>query len=392
MARRWSAVLARLGTPTGDGRVLSPGGITSRNLPLPLSWQQQSSEGHGGSVVVGRIETMEFGQDMVTATGSLLDSIPAEVEELIRAGVIGPSVDLDDLDYVMDDSERVIITAARVAGATLVSIPAFADVSLTLDPVPAEPEAEPETEGYDDYMLASAAPTLPPLEWFANPQLTSPTPLTVTDEGRVFGHIAQWDSCHVGLPGCVTPPMSTSSYAYFLTGEQPTADGTTVPVGALTVGGGHADPKLGFRGASEHYDNVGAVVARVFAGEDNHGIWVSGWLLPSADPDKVETFKIAPVSGDWRRVGGNLELIAVCAVNSPGFPVLRRVSFSMERGGQQSLVGQFNIKREGADVAGGEPEPQHERAADDVSRETSRDQAGAARAQWAKTTWRMRGR
>lgn len=392
MARRWSAVLARLGTPTGDGRVLSPGGITSRNLPLPLSWQQQSSEGHGGSVVVGRIETIEFGQDMVTATGSLLDSIPAEVEELIRAGVVGPSVDLDDLDYVMDESERVIITAARVAGATLVSIPAFADVSLTLDPAPADPanEIEPESDGFDDYMLASAAPALPPLEWFANPGLSGPTPLTVTDEGRVFGHIAPWDSCHVGMPGCVTPPASASSYAYFLTGEQQTADGTAVPVGALTVGGGHADPKLGFRAASEHYDDVGAAVARVFAGEDEYGIWVSGWLLPTADPAKVETFKAAPVSGDWRRVGGNLELIAVCAVNSPGFPVLRRVSFSMERGGQQSLVGQFNIKREGADVA--EPEPQHDRAADDVSRETSDENASAARAQWAKTTWRMRGR
>jgi hypothetical protein len=29
------------------------------------------------------------------------------------------------------------------------------------------------------------------------------------------------------------------------------------------------------------------------------------------------------VSGDWRRIGGNLELVAVLAVNVPGFPKIR---------------------------------------------------------------------
>jgi len=50
----------------------------------------------------------------------------------------------------------------------------------------------------------------------------------------------------------------------------------------------------------------------------------------------------SPVSGDWRWIGGQLELIAVCSVNTPGFPVPRaRVAFSS--GEQRTLVASFGI-------------------------------------------------
>ena len=433
MPRRFTAVLARLGTPTGDGRILSPGGITSRDLPLPLSWQRESEEGHGGSVVVARIESLEFHQDMVTATGSMLDVGGAwEAEELIEAGVIGPSVDLDDLTYVVDDQERIIITSARIAGATLVSIPAFADVSITLDPRPAEPVMEPEPPMVDpDWLYASASlheyqespyskvgncgcgmaehsmahpheyakslngdgcvcskteddpihgpdamtasadvsrETLPPLEYFSRPAEVGPV---TVDGDRVSGYVATWGSCHIGLPGCTTAPASRTAYAHFLRKEQATDDGTVVPVGVLTVGGGHADPKLGLVPALSHYDDVGTAVAKVFAGEDEHGIWVSGWVLPYADPVRVQQLSDLDVSGDWRKTGGNLELVAVCAVNTPGFPVLRKVHFSLESGGQTTLIGQFNVTGPG-----------------DVSRETSSDHEHDARSAWARATWR----
>lgn len=369
MARRWSAVLARLGVPTGDGRILAEGGITSRDLPLPLLWQNQTSDGHGGSVVVGRIESMEFANGMVTASGSMLDSAPAEALELVDAGVIGPSVDLDDIEYVMDTDENIVITKGRVAGATLVAIPAFADVSISLDPMPVEPLRAAEfpedlvdavygTEHGDNPALwhanlvefgltASAAlaatETLPPLDWFTQPALPELTPLTVTEDGRVFGHIAGWSTCHVGLPGCVTPPMSSTGYAYFHVGAQRLSNGSSIPVGTLTVGGGHADARAGFRAAAEHYDNVGAAVARVVAYDDEHGIAVAGWMLPEADAVRKAQFMSSPVSGDWRSIGGSLEMIAVCAVNSPGFPVPRaRVSFS--NGEQRALVGTFGVQ------------------------------------------------
>ncbi|HEX6518267.1 MAG TPA: hypothetical protein VF049_22090 [Nocardioidaceae bacterium] len=376
MARTWSAVLARLGVPTGDGRIIDPAGGTSRDLPLPLMWQELSDDGHGGSRVVGRIETLRIADGMVTATGSMLEDIPYSVTEQLEAGVVGPSVDLDDIEYVMDEAERLIITRWRVAGATLVSIPAFADVSLTLDPNPAEPlDASQPNEGWweDSVIHASATEQLPPADWFQRPDVDRLTPLTVTDTGRVFGHIAGWSTCHVGLPGCVTPPSSPTGYTYFHVAEQRTQDGATLPVGTLVAGPRHADAQLAFRAAQEHYDDPSAAVARVVAGEDEHGIWVAGWLLPGATAEALDTFRSSPVSGDWRRVGGALELIGVCSVNTPGFPVPRaRVHFAA--GAQRALIGSFGITPQ----AGIFPEPGKRQVNDtDIAR---------ARLRWALAT------
>lgn len=343
---QWRGVLARIGVPTGDRRIIAPDSLTNRELPLPLMWQRTSDGGHMGSVVVGRITSLEYSDGMVTGSGDFLD-VPEtyEARELIRSGVIGPSIDLDDMDYVVDEDDTVVITQARIAGTTLVSIPAFADVSIHLTD---QGDAYLDVEEYG--LAASADPATavayefpdtgpkPPLEWFARPAFTALTPLTVTPEGRVFGHVAPWEECHVGAPGCRTAPSSPSGYAYFLTACQATDAGVSLPVGTLTVGGGHALPELGFVAATAHYDDVGSAVAKVNCGEDEYGVWVAGWIPPWADPVKVEQFKTSPVSGDWRRIGGALELIAVCSVNTPGFPVARtkaRVNFSM--GSQRSL-------------------------------------------------------
>jgi hypothetical protein len=349
VTRTWSAVLARLGVPTGDGRIIAPGGGSSRDLPLPLLWQATTGDGHGGAQVVGRIESLSIGDGMVTATGSILESADYAlgVIEQLEAGVIGPSVDLDDIEYTMDDQERIIITKWRIAGATLVAIPAFADVSLTLDPLPVEPmpsdgptyaDGRPRELDWEPFSLnASAAPVLPPADWFRQPDLDRLTPITISDTGRVFGHIAGWETCHVGLPGCVTAPSSQSGYAYFHVAEQATQDGYTLPVGTLVAGPRHADPQAAFQAAAQHYDDPAAAVARVVAGEDEHGIWVAGWMLPGATEQAKQTFMSSPVSGDWRRVGGSLELIAVCSVNAPGFPVPRaRVAFALEQ--QRTLI------------------------------------------------------
>lgn len=370
MGRRFTAVLARLGTPTGDGRILSPGGITARDLPLPLSWQEKSAPGHDGSVVIGRLETIEFHQDMITGSGTLLEVPDAwQAETLIEAGVIGPSLDLaDDITYVVDENERTIITNAVFGGATLVPIEAFASVSITLDPLPApDMPREPSQEDMDWVLASAAAQQLPPLEYFTRPAEVAP--LTVTGD-RVSGYIATWGTCHVGLPGCTTAPRTHTEYAHFLRKEQETVDGVTVPVGVLSVGGGHADPKLGLVPALSHYDDVGTAVAKVFAAEDEHGIWVSGWVLPYADPVRVQQLSDLDVSGDWRKSGSNLELIAVCAVNTPGFPVLRKVHFSLERGGQSTLIGQFKVSRETI--------PDGASGSDD------------ARAAWARSQWKGR--
>lgn len=172
--------------------------------------------------------------------------------------------------------------------------------------------------------VSAAGQASPPKDWFADPSLTRATPLTITDDGQVYGHLATWGVCHTGIGNqCVTAPRSTTNYAYFRTGETVCADGSRVPVGKITLGTGHADMSLGYVPAVQHYDDSGAVVAVVNAGEDRFGIWVAGSIVPGVDEEKLAELRRSPLSGDWRRIGGNLELVAALAVNSPGFPVLR---------------------------------------------------------------------
>ena len=176
-----------------------------------------------------------------------------------------------------------------------------------------------------DALVASAAPVHPPAQWFNDPALDGPTGITVTEEGRIYGHLALWDTCHIASgPGqCTTAPHSQTDYAYFHTGAILTDTGQELAVGHLTLGTGHAAPDKTVRGTMAHYDNTGLAVADVRAGEDEYGIWVAGAVRPHVSPEDIRTLRSSPLSGDWRRVQGNLELVAALAVNVPGFPVPR---------------------------------------------------------------------
>lgn len=178
----------------------------------------------------------------------------------------------------------------------------------------------------------------PPEAWFTDPQLPGPTPITITNEGRIFGHGAVWGTCHTGFAdACVTPPEE-NEHAYFRQGELVTREGSRFAVGHITLGTGHA-PTFGVdpRRAVEHYDNTGTVVADVVSGNDEYGIWVSGSVRPGLPPARIRELRAAKLSGDWRRIGGSLRLVAFLAVNVPGFPV-PRLKTEVKEGRQLSLV------------------------------------------------------
>lgn len=167
----------------------------------------------------------------------------------------------------------------------------------------------------------------PPADWFADPHLPGPTPLQVSADGRIFGHGALKGTCHTGRQDvCLTVPSSQSDYAYFRTGALTAADGSTIRVGQITLGTGHASLQADHRTAAAHYDNTGAVVADVACGEDAYGIWVAGALRSGVTDEQVRVLKASALSGDWRPIGGSLELVAFLAVNVPGFPVPRAAS------------------------------------------------------------------
>jgi hypothetical protein len=184
-------------------------------------------------------------------------------------------------------------------------------------------------------LTASAAWTYP-AEFFGNPQLDVYTPMTITDDDRIFGHLCKWDSCHVAFPKmCVSPPHSASGYAYFLLGLAPTDAGGYLPSGVVSLGGGHANGDLGFRAALAHYDNVATAVADITVGEDDIGIWYSGGMRPTTTAEQRQELLASKLSGDWREIGGDWELMAAAAVNVPGFPNPR---IGVVNGRQVSLV------------------------------------------------------
>ena len=139
--------------------------------------------------------------------------------------------------------------------------------------------------------------------------------------GRVYGHIASWQGSHIGRLGKVRPPKSKSGYQYFRHGVVETDDGSHVPVGQITLVGGHADVEAGMQAAVAHYDDTRSAIMDVTIGEDRKGIWVAGALRPDVDDIQIRAMKASGVSGDWRPIDNRLELVAICAVNVPGFPI-----------------------------------------------------------------------
>ena len=548
----WHGVLAPEGKWSGDGRRFAENALSTRDLPLPLTWQKASADGHGGSVVVARIDKVERVDGEMRATGEFLAS--AEADEVVgmiaEFGRFGVSVDADDAEFEFDEeSGKVTFTSARIASASIVSIPAFAEAWVSLGDAPSDfmpptddcdptdpdgdcydPKAADDavaaalvqamTEAIDEFVSdkpwsnftqadytddqwyaacvlhkngssraksdnglpikepsgtlnrngvhaaaarfnqvkaspeakASAARALrgaygqigeevpdaikadldatefgrgpgwitnpedtkrlhdywtkpgepgyvkigwgtagdfnrcrlevgseiaenspdktrflnqicaqwhhdalgfwpghapseqaldgdpapalslvaaggpkAPADWFTNPELDGVTHLTVTDDGRVFGHIAEWTACHIAYQGvCVSAPHSETDYAYYATGSVLLDDGTMARTGVISLGAGHADHRLGVRGAIEHYDSTSTGVADVCVGEDEYGIWCAGWIRPGTTEEQVVALRASDVSGDWREVGPDrMEMVAALACNVAGLPTVR---------------------------------------------------------------------
>lgn len=349
------APLAFVGIPTSDGRMLAKDiELSVRNPPLPLMWMKQFTDGHDAAFTVGAIESARLEGDTVYGSGYLLNTPEAdEAANELGHKITRPSVDLasvswemtdvngnpvteDMLDAMPPDSSielYMTMTKAELAGATLVSIPAFGDTSLEIT----------GREFRDAGLVASAAEEFRPRIYdhtlFENPNLTEPTlPAMDPGTGRIFGHLACFGECHRSIQSeCVIAPRSRSNYAHFHTSPAVRLDnGDFLPVGRLTVGTGHAPAGVSGRVAAAHYDNTGACFALVRVGEDAHGIWFSGVAAPWATAEQVEMGLSSPLSGDWRDFGSGLELVAALSVNTPGFPVAK--GRSDERGRPVALV------------------------------------------------------
>lgn len=208
---------------------------------------------------------------------------------------------------------------ALVASATLLEHPGHGAPLEGIE-VPAD--------GTEATLVAAGGPVAPPANRFRDPGLRELTALTLEEdedgEGLIYGHAAGWGTCHMGYPDvCTTAPMSNTQYSYFHLKEVECDDGQRVSVGTITLDTGHAGARLGRVEATRHYDDTGTAIADVVCGEDEFGIWFSGSVRPGLEEEDVRKLRGAVLSGDWRNVNGNLELVALLAVNVPGFPVPR---------------------------------------------------------------------
>lgn len=181
-----------------------------------------------------------------------------------------------------------------------------------------------------------------PAEFFAEPTLDRAYPLKIDrDTRRVHGYVSEWGVCHVGMAGmCQEVPQSYTDYAYFKKGVVDTTEGEQF-VGCLTFAG-HASRYMSMAKASDYYDKPDAVRAYVNVGENAYGVWFSGVIPPEvSDEDITKMRAIGAVSGDWREVRGQLELIGVPIVNTPGLPV-RQLAASAGR--QTVMIGAGALK------------------------------------------------
>ena len=304
------------GVPTPDGRMIRDGALTWRD-PIPLMFTDKSVHGMGfeePSQLVGQVVNLarrkRDGANWIA--GEVVWDEPGEDENEARETVSRARRLLDD-DMLASLSADLAVEAWSETEDLLI-VESGVIVGVTLVPMPAMDDAE----------IASVAPVRPPAAWFANPRLDGPTPMKVTADGRVYGHLAPWAGAH--RTRAVSPPRSPSGYAEFLLGETVCDDGSSARTGPLTMNGSHLwDLKAGADRARAHYDHTGTIFARVNVGEDAYGIWFAGALLPDVGEEQAERVRAAgQLSGDWRATPGGLDLVAALLVNTPAYPIYRR--------------------------------------------------------------------
>lgn len=380
LPERWEGTLVLEEVRTEDDREFEANALSWRELPLPMMFMPDTDMGHMDAIICGNIESIERSGQEIVGTGSFdlggeggREAARLVADETLRWVSVDVAVrefqvymdgDCDEmLDEMNEDEvdvdedtdvdgdgedEQILFESGGchivyrvqegvILGATIVAMPAFGDAQIravtagaetrryrgsNLTRFPAWPVAMEGQELAD--AITAAFSSSPPAAWFDDPQLSEPTPVTVDLEtGRVFGHVAQWGVCHRAFQDqCLLAPHSATGYQEFHAGGYvTTSEGDRIRVGNLTMDGLHAELNLNASQARRHYEDSTTVWAQVRAGEDEHGPWIAGAVRPGISDEQLRLASALALSGDWRRRGGSMELIAALSVPVPGFPV-----------------------------------------------------------------------
>lgn len=379
----WEACLVTEGVATDEvfetdesgsvvmGRLIPEGVLTWRTPPLPGGFAvndvgSPADNGHMGAPVACAATEIVREGNRIMARGPYLDNADGmALKAAVDGGApIAPSIDLGASDQweittEADGTSRRTLVAGSIAGFVVLPYEAqhstengewltwfrsAPDTALT------PPEAMPEEMPALVPVAASAvvacgagsfgAPLYPPREWFETPPPGDGDiqGLTVTDEGRIFGHIAG-GTCHIGIPGTclrVSDGMLDRDFRVFHKGLDgkgrglKTEDGSLIQVGQVTLAGGHADTRLGAADARKHYDDTDSVIAnvRIVWDEAAEAPYMAGAIQHTATEGHVQQLRAAGgVSVDYRELeDGRLHLVALPAIPVGGFPPLRALA------------------------------------------------------------------
>ena len=367
------------GIPSGDGRMLEKGSIEWDDavLPVPLIWDRQEGD-HTGMTVGAVAEVWRDEDSVIWGRGWLSASEDPEtraavqrVSELFNEGAVGNSVALDHVDLELrvkksailgaeeatmlpddpndlEEDEDGYATLGRMTANDALEVTtsarlrhvAVVDTAALTGEVASKVKFRLTNPAEDEVIEVAASGSLRIVEFetdeaaFEDPGFGVPgvddrllfdphnnrwsVPPTVTDDGRVFGHIAPWGICVRGRPDrCITPPSADLNG--FMRGRAPLAGGKRT--GTIVVAGSHCAVGVGAAEATRHYDKTGRAVADVVVGNDAYGIWFAGRLRPGASDEDIYAFKSSDVSGHWEvGANGQMTLCGLPAVNVGGFP------------------------------------------------------------------------
>ena len=217
-------------------------------------------------------------------------------------------------------------------------------------------------------------PAYPPAEWFEEPDWIDPGEgLTVTDEGRVAGYFYQAGACLLH-DHSACPAPSPTGYAPFHQQGVIVEGGERLAVGVIGNVNGHADPHGTVESAQRHYADPDSQMIVCRAGDNEHGGWIAGALVPRLTYGDVALVRACSMSGDWRPMpaswwkahGVSRAAVAACEgydcigptlVNRPGLPLVRqyaRTAATLARWEPQEDT--VNVTLPNGTVIEGEPE------------------------------------
>lgn len=327
---------------------------------VPLMFQTENEGGHWGAELAGFFTELSQSGGTVHAAGRFYDSevgaqardtlldgrrfgVSVDPTEAVEAEYAFECVQWDDDGFCEAGEESIVFSAYEIGGMTMTPFPAFEEASIVLEASPAQASTRPTP-----VRAALSIPTAPPAEWMrlAEPrpgveflpgvvgddilveQVDSEgnvqalaVPLTIRDDGLVYGHLTYWGQCHTGNPWgrgmCASAQPSANGYADFHCSSVQCADGTQVPTGRLVVGCEHSDA-FDVVGVRDHMAQAGMGWASVHVVDGEFGPWMCGVLEPDLTEAQVRVLRSLSLSGEW--VG---ELGGVLAVNASGLPVQR---------------------------------------------------------------------